>query len=46
MRSTEPGKVWNPPRRTARERTLDRLQVMGALLIGFGIVVAAAIAVL
>lgn len=46
MRKTDARKVLNPPRRTRREQSLDRLQVMGALLIAFGIVVAAAIALL
>jgi hypothetical protein len=46
METTEPQKVWNPPRRTRRERLLDCLQVMGALAIAFALVVAAAIALL
>ncbi|HEX5782702.1 MAG TPA: hypothetical protein VFX80_12315 [Solirubrobacteraceae bacterium] len=46
MRSTDPRKVWDPPHRTPRERTLDRLQVMGALLIAFAVVIVAAIALL
>jgi hypothetical protein len=46
MRKTEPRQILSPPRRTPRERTLDRLKVMGALLIAFGIVVAAAVVLL
>jgi hypothetical protein len=38
--------VWDSPRRNQRERTLERLQVMGSLLIAFAIVAAAAVALL
>jgi len=38
--------VWNPPRRTRRERMLDRLQVAGAVLIATALVAAAAVALL
>ncbi len=46
MERTEPHEVWTPPRRSRRERVLDRLQVMGALAIAFALVVAAATALL
>lgn len=46
MEKTEPHEVWNPSHRSRRERMIDRLQVIGALMIAFGIVVAAAIALL
>jgi len=46
MRSTEPRQVWDPPRRSRRERLLDRLQVVGALLIAFALVIAAVAALL
>jgi hypothetical protein len=36
--------VWSPPRRSRRTRTLDRVQVAGALISVIGVVVAAAIA--
>jgi hypothetical protein len=46
MRKSEPREIFRQPRRTPRERLLDRLQVMGALAIAFALVVAAAIALL
>ena len=38
--------AWNPPRRTRRQRMLDRVQVVGAVLIAAALVAAAAVALL
>ena len=46
MRKIEPRQIVDLPRRTRRQMLLERLRDIGALLIAFGIVVAAAIALL
>lgn len=38
--------VWNPPHRTRRQRLLDRVQVIGALLIALVLLVAAVLALM
>jgi hypothetical protein len=38
--------VWNPPRRSRRERLLDRVQVAGAIAIVLALAVVAAVVML